>query len=77
MVKQKLSLGHTRQYLPHKNTKITIVDEEHEITYKQAETCRYHPRDVAVYRAKLCDAVCVLGSATSSIESLFNASSQR
>jgi primosomal protein N' (replication factor Y) len=61
-------------FAPLKNTKIIIVDEEHETTYKQAETPRYHARDVAVYRAKLCNAVCILGSATPSIESLFNAS---
>ncbi|MDR2779161.1 MAG: primosomal protein N' [Puniceicoccales bacterium] len=61
-------------FAPLKNTKIIIVDEEHETTYKQAETPRYHARDVAVYRAKLCNAICVLGSATPSIESLFNAS---
>ncbi|MDR1890914.1 MAG: primosomal protein N' [Puniceicoccales bacterium] len=64
-------------FAPLKNTKIIVVDEEHETTYKQAETPRYHARDVAVYRAKLCGAVCILGSATPSIESLFNASSQR
>ncbi|MDR1232949.1 MAG: primosomal protein N' [Puniceicoccales bacterium] len=64
-------------FAPLKNTKIIIVDEEHETTYKQAETPRYHARDVAVYRAKLCNAVCILGSATPSIESLFNASLNR
>ncbi|MDR2628679.1 MAG: primosomal protein N' [Puniceicoccales bacterium] len=64
-------------FAPLKNTKIIIVDEEHETTYKQAETPRYHARDVAVYRAKLCNAVCILGSATPSIESLFNVSSKK
>ncbi|MDR1457473.1 MAG: primosomal protein N' [Puniceicoccales bacterium] len=61
-------------FAPLKNTKIIIVDEEHETTYKQAETPRYHARDVAVYRAKLCNAICILGSATPSVESLYNAS---
>jgi primosomal protein N' (replication factor Y) len=64
-------------FAPLKNTKVIIVDEEHETTYKQAETPRYHARDVAVYRAKLCNAVCILGSATPSIESLYNASVQK
>ncbi|MDR2777027.1 MAG: primosomal protein N' [Puniceicoccales bacterium] len=64
-------------FAPLKNTKIIIVDEEHETTYKQAETPRYHARDVAVYRAKLCNAICILGSATPSIESLFNVSLQK
>ena len=46
-----------------------VVDEEHEPAYKQDETPRYHGRDVAVYRAKLAGALCLLGSATPSLES--------
>jgi len=49
-----------------------VVDEEHEPAYKQDETPRYHGRDVAVYRARLARAVCLLGSATPSLESLAN-----
>jgi primosomal protein N' (replication factor Y) len=60
-------------FAPLKNVKLIVVDEEHESTYKQSETPRYHARDVAVYRAKLNGAVCVLGSATPSLESLLNA----
>ncbi len=52
-----------------------IVDEEHEATYKQGETPRYHAREVAVVRASLAGAVCVLGSATPSLESWANAAS--
>ncbi|MDR1595941.1 MAG: primosomal protein N' [Puniceicoccales bacterium] len=62
-------------FAPLKNVKIITVDEEHETTYKQCEVPRYHARDAAVYRAKLCDAVCILGSATPSVESLFNSAS--
>jgi primosomal protein N' (replication factor Y) len=64
-------------FAPLKNVKLIVVDEEHETTYKQSDTPRYHARDVAVYRAKLNGAVCVLGSATPSLESLFNAQNKK
>lgn len=51
-----------------------VVDEEHEASYKQGEAPRYHAREVAVMRARSTNAVCVLGSATPSIESWYNAS---
>ena len=51
-----------------------IVDEEHEASYKNGETPRYHAREVAVMRARLAGAVAVLGSATPSLESWQNAS---
>jgi primosomal protein N' (replication factor Y) len=50
-----------------------IVDEEHEGSYKQSESPRYHAREVAVVRAQMEGAVCVLGSATPSLESWHNA----
>src|SRR5690606_9045779 len=51
-----------------------IVDEEHETTYKQSdEAPRYHAREVAIMRAQMEGAVCVLGSATPSLESWHNA----
>lgn len=59
-------------FAPIHNLKLVIVDEEHEPAYKQAETPRYHGRDVAVYRAMLCRATCLLGSATPALESLYN-----
>jgi len=60
-------------FAPVQNLRLVVVDEEHEPAYKQDETPRYHGRDVAVMRAKLCQAHCVLGSATPSLESFVNA----
>jgi primosomal protein N' (replication factor Y) len=59
-------------FAPVQNLKLLIVDEEHEPSYKQEDSPRYHGRDVAVYRAMLNRAVCILGSATPSLESLYN-----
>jgi primosomal protein N' (replication factor Y) len=52
---------------------LVIVDEEQESSYKQEETPRYHGRDVAVVRAKLENAVALLGSATPSLETFHHA----
>ncbi len=60
-------------YAPVSNLALMIVDEEQDSSYKQEETPRYHARDVAVMRAKMAGAVVVLGSATPSLESYFNA----
>ena len=56
-------------FLPFKRLGLVIVDEEHEPSYKQSETPRYHGRDLALYHARLKKALCVLGSATPSVES--------
>jgi primosomal protein N' (replication factor Y) len=53
---------------------LVIVDEEHEHTYKQEESPRYHARDVAIVRGQMEGATVVLGSATPSMESFFNCS---
>lgn len=61
-------------FLPFNNLKLIVVDEEHESSYKQNEPSpRYQARDAAVYLAHLHQAKIVLGSATPSIESYYNA----
>ena len=61
-------------FAPLENIGLIVVDEEHESSYKQFDPSpRYHARDVAVMRAHMNDAVCVLGSATPSLESTMNA----
>ena len=56
---------------------LVIVDEEHDSSYKQEESPRYHGRDVAVVRARMAGALVVLGSATPSLESYHNAQAGR
>lgn len=62
-------------FAPLENIGAIIVDEEHESSYKQGETPRYHAREVAIVRAKHEGAITVLGSATPSLESWANATS--
>ncbi len=60
-------------WLPYSSLGIIIVDEEHEGSYKQRDPApRFHARDAAIYLASLFDAKVILGSATPSLESLYN-----
>lgn len=62
-------------FSPVQNLGLIIVDEEHEHSYKQSESAPcYHARDIAVVRGKFTQATVVLGSATPSLESYYNAS---
>lgn len=56
-------------FAPLENIGIIIIDEEHEATYKQEETPRYHARDLAIWRSQYHQCPVVLGSATPSLES--------
>ena len=60
-------------FAPLENLGLIIVDEEQENSYKQEETPRYHGRDVAIVRAKMENALALLGSATPSMESYHHA----
>lgn len=60
-------------FAPLENVGLIIVDEEQESSYKQEETPRYNGRDVAIVRARLENAVALLGSATPSLETFQNA----
>lgn len=64
-------------FAPVSDLALIIVDEEQDASYKQDEMPRYHARNVAAIRAKFNDAIVVLGSATPSLESYFNAKKAR
>ena len=56
-------------FAPIENIGVIIIDEEHEVSYKQEETPRYHARDLAIWRSEYHHCPVVLGSATPSLES--------
>jgi primosomal protein N' (replication factor Y) (superfamily II helicase) len=62
-------------FAPVRDLGAIVVDEEHESSYKQGEAPRYHAREVAIVRARMAGAICLLGSATPALESWANARS--
>ena len=64
-------------FLPFPDLGLVVVDEEHETAFKQEDGVVYHARDMAVVRARLAGAACVLVSATPSLETLTNAETGR
>lgn len=65
-------------FLPFHNLKLIIVDEEHDTSYKQIDPApRYNARDAAIYLAHLHGAKVILGTATPSIESYYNATKNK
>jgi len=64
-------------FLPFSDLKLLIVDEEHDGSYKQEEGVIYNGRDMAVVRARLSQATCVLASATPSLETELNVQSKK
>jgi primosomal protein N' (replication factor Y) len=64
-------------FLPFRRLQLVVVDEEHDGSYKQTDKICYNARDMAIVRAKLNSCPIILGSATPSLESLFNVENKK
>ena len=59
-------------FTPFKSLGLVVIDEEHDQSYKQQDTCRYNGKNIAIYKAKIADCPIILGTATPSLESYYN-----
>jgi len=76
--RKRIAIGaRSAVFAPVANLGAIVVDEEHESSYKQSDTPRYHARSVAIVRARVERCVCLLGSATPALESWRNATEGR
>jgi primosomal protein N' (replication factor Y) len=64
-------------FLPFPDLGLIVIDEEHEIAFKQEDGVIYHARDMAIVRARICAAPAVLASATPSLETMYNVEAGR
>ncbi|MDD3875705.1 MAG: primosomal protein N' [Bacteroidales bacterium] len=77
-VPYKIILGaRSSLFLPYNNLGLIIIDEEHDTSYKQHNSPRYHARDTALYMCRLYGCKALLGTATPAIETYYNTKTEK